>query len=82
MKALLCIAAAATALVAAAPSADAARFCRPGWRMAPNGRCVPARPMMGPGSWSVGVFYPGRGYWDGRRFWMHRYRWQGGWRYR
>ncbi len=30
----------------------------------------------------IGVFYPGRGYWDGRRYWQHRYRHHNGWRYR
>jgi len=78
-KNILCIAIAGTTLLGAATSADAARFCGPGWRPTVTGRCVPIR---GPMRWRRGVWYAGRGWWDGRRFWPHRYRWRGGWRFR
>jgi hypothetical protein len=55
---------------------------------------VPVVPAYGPGYGpvygpayapafvpEVGVFYPGRGYWDGNRYYYHRRHWGGGWRY-
>ncbi|QKR99486.1 hypothetical protein F9288_07395 [Sphingomonas sp. CL5.1] len=71
-------------LIGAATAADAAQGCGPGWHRGPYGRCHPdRRPVyIAPGPVAIGVFYPGRGWWDGHRYWGHRYRWHGGWRYR
>ena len=81
-KILLAAVAAGAALTAAVP-ADAAQGCGPGGHRGPAGYC---RPNYGPAfvapGLRIGVFYPGRGYWDGRRYWGHRYAWHGGWRYR
>jgi hypothetical protein len=84
LKKVLMAVAVAGMTVAAASSASAAGGCGPGFHRGPYGHC---RPNGGPGPVVVGapvlgVFYPGRGYWDGRRYWMHRYQWHGGWRYR
>lgn len=74
--------AALTAVAAAAP-AQARQGCGVGGHRGPAGHCRPNRgraavaPVV-----RIGVFYPGRGYWDGRRYYAHRYRWHGGWRYR
>lgn len=79
------------ASVAAVSSANAADGCGPGFHRGPYGRCHPnlgPGPMVGPGPVVVapgvpglGIFYPGRGYWDGHRYFMHRRAWHGGWRY-
>ncbi len=69
----------------AAPSANAAGGCGIGFHRGPLGGCRPnggGPVVVVPGGLAVGVFYPGRGYWDGNRYWGHRYRWNGGWRYR
>ena len=71
------------ALTAAASTADAAQGCGPGGHRGPYGGC---RANYGPGPVVVGgpalgIFYPGRGYWDGHRYWGHRNAWHGGWRY-
>lgn len=80
-KILLAAIAAGTALVAVAP-ADARQGCGPDGHRGPGGYCRPNRgAVIAPGV-RIGVFYPGRGYWDGRRYWGHRYQWHGGWRYR
>jgi len=82
-KRILSIAVAATTVLGAASTANAAAFCGPGWRPTVTGRCVPVRrAFFGPRRFVVGAWVPGRGWWDGRRFWPHRYRWGGGWRYR
>jgi len=83
-KILLGVTIAAGAVFAMISSADAAGGCGPGFFRGPLGGC---RAMGGPavvvrGGPALGVFYPGRGYWDGRRYWGNRYRWHGGWRYR
>jgi hypothetical protein len=82
-KILLAALVAGAALMATSP-ADAREGCGPGGHRGPYGHCRPNRgPVVaGPGAVRVGVFYPGRGYWDGRRYWWHRERWHGGWRYR
>lgn len=79
---LLAAAAAGAALMAAAP-AHAAEGCGRGYHRTPGGHCRPNRgPVVVAPAARIGVFYPGRGYWDGRRYWRHRYAWRGGWRYR
>jgi hypothetical protein len=83
MLALLCAAAALSAVT----SAQAAGGCGPYAHRGPWGGCRPygygyARPGVYVGVPAVGVFYGGRGWWDGRRYWANRYRWGGGWRYR
>jgi hypothetical protein len=84
MKALSALALGASAAVMIASAAQAAGGCGPAFHRGPYGRCVPngGAVVVGPGAWTVGVFYPGRGYWDGHRWWAHRERWHGGWRYR
>jgi hypothetical protein len=84
LKKVLMAAAVAGMALGAVSSADAAGGCGPAFHRGPGGAC---RPNVGPGrvvvgAPALGVFYPGRGYWDGRRYWMHRYAWHGGWRYR
>ena len=78
---LALLGAAATLVVAS--SAQAAGGCGPGFHRGPYGGCRangrPGPVFVGP---AVGVFYPGRGYWDGRRYWGSRYPFGGGWRYR
>jgi hypothetical protein len=81
-KILLAAIAAGVALTAVAP-ADAAQGCGPGAHRGPRGYCHPnSAPRWVAPAVRIGVFYPGRGYWDGRRYWGHRYAWRGGWRYR
>jgi hypothetical protein len=80
-KILLAAVAAGLALAAVAP-ADAAQGCGPGGHRNWRGVCRPNGPVLVGPAVRVGVFYPGRGYWDGRRYWGHRYAWHGGWRYR
>jgi hypothetical protein len=84
MKLISALALSAAAALSIASAAHAADGCGPGFHRGPYGHCRPNRGpvVVGPGVWSVGVFYPGRGYWDGRRWWHNRYRWHGGWRYR
>ncbi len=84
MKAILAIAiAAGVALTAGAPAA-ARDGCGQGAHRGPYGHCrinqggyavFPGRPV-------VGVYHPGRGYWNGHRYYQNRYRHHGGWRYR
>ena len=75
----------AGAALAMAGSAYAADGCGPAFHRGPYGHC---RPNGGPGPGpvvvgpAIGVFYPGRGYWDGHRYYGHRDRFHGGWRYR
>ena len=83
MKTILALAVAATAIMGVTSSADARDGCGRGFFRGPAGHCRPigGRPgyVVGP---RIGIFYPGRGYWDGRRYWMHRYHHRGEWRYR
>jgi hypothetical protein len=79
-KVLLAGMAAGLAL-AGVSSANAAGGCGPGFHRGPYGGCRPNGPVIIAGP-AIGVFYPGRGYWDGHRYWGHRDRWHGGWRYR
>lgn len=67
-----------------ASAAEAAQGCGIGWHRGPYGHCRPNGGPNGavPGPAVVGVYYPGRGWWDGHRYWWHRYSWHGGWRYR
>ncbi len=83
MKRLLLAAIAAGAAFTAVAPADARQGCGVGAHRGPGGYCRPnrGRVVAGPAI-RIGVFYPGRGYWDGRRYWHQRYRWHGGWRYR
>jgi hypothetical protein len=83
-KKTLFAAIAAGVALAGVTTADAAGGCGIGFHRGPYGGC---RPNGGPAVVAVGVpvlgiFYPGRGYWDGHRYWGHRDRWNGGWRYR
>lgn len=80
-------AAIATGLVAASVSAQAAEGCGRGFHRGPHGVCranVGPGPavVVNPGIPAIGVFYPGRGWWDGHRYWAHRYAYHHGWRYR
>ena len=82
-KALFAAIAAGVAL-AGVSAAHAEGGCGPGAHRGPYGHC---RRDFGPGpvvvgAPALGIFYPGRGYWDGHRYWGHREQWQGGWRYR
>jgi hypothetical protein len=83
LKTTLLAALAAGVALAGASTANAAGGCGPGFHRGPYGGC---RPNLGrvivPGGPAIGIFYPGRGYWDGHRYWGHRYAWHGGWRYR
>ncbi|MGC1301642.1 MAG: hypothetical protein WA840_04635 [Caulobacteraceae bacterium] len=75
----------AGAALSVASSASAAQGCGPGFHRGPYGGCRPnggGGPVIGVPGLSIGVFYPGRGYWDGHRYWQNRYRSHGGWRYR
>ncbi len=54
----------------AASAAQAAQGCGPGFHRGPWGYCRPNRVVVAPGPVvvggpAVGVFYPGRGYWNG-----------------
>ena len=83
-KILLAVLAASAALTMAS-AANAEGGCGPGFHRGPYGGCRPNRGpgpvFVAPGLPAIGVFYPGRGYWDGRRYWANRYRFHGGWRY-
>lgn len=84
MKTFLALAVAATAIVGGTTAAEARDGCGRGFFRGPAGHC---RALNGRGPVVVvgpriGIFYPGRGYWDGRRYWAHRYHHRGGWRYR
>ncbi|WP_174301301.1 GCG_CRPN prefix-to-repeats domain-containing protein [Caulobacter sp. S45] len=84
MKKMMLGALVAGATLAAVSSAQAAGGCGPGFHRGPYGGCRPnygRGPLIVAGP-ALGVFYPGRGYWDGRRYWGNRYRYNGGWRYR
>lgn len=83
MKKLLFAALAASAAIASIAPSEARQGCGVDGHRGPAGYCRPNRggAVIVPGV-RVGVFYPGRGYWDGGRYWGHRYRWHGGWRYR
>jgi len=82
-KLLLATLTASAALISITP-AEARDGCGPGGHRGPAGYCRPNRggPVVVAPGVRIGVFYPGRGYWDGRRYWWHRDRWHGGWRYR
>jgi hypothetical protein len=82
-KIVLAALVAGAALTSIAP-AEARQGCGPAGHRGPGGYCRPNRGdavIVAPGL-RIGVFYPGRGYWDGRHYWGHRDRWHGGWRYR
>jgi len=74
---------AVSAILTAAP-AEARQGCGVGFHRGPQGVCRPNRPVVvvRPGVPAIGVYHPGRGYWDGHRYWAHRYWHRGGWRYR
>jgi len=83
-KALLATLAAGFAL-ASVSAANAEGGCGRGFHRGPYGGCRPDHGpavVVGIGGPTIGIFYPGRGYWDGHRYWMHRDRWHDGWRYR
>jgi hypothetical protein len=84
MRKALLAAVAIASTFAAVSAANASGGCGPGFHRGPYGGCRPngGPVFVGPGAYTVGVFYPGRGYWDGRRWWGHREHWHGGWRYR
>lgn len=81
-KNLIAVLAAGVAL-AGAGSALASGGCGPAFHRGPHGGCRPngGPVLVAPGGPAIGVFYPGRGYWDGRRYWAQRRHWHGGWRY-
>jgi hypothetical protein len=87
-KLILAALAAGSMIVLAAPAAEAAQGCGPGFHRGYYGHCRPNGPVGRPGvgiavgPLVIGNFYAGRGYWDGHRYWRHRERWHGGWRYR
>lgn len=83
MRMLLLAAIATGAALTLTAPAEARQACGAGAHRGPNGYCRPnrGRVVVAPRA-RIGVFYPGRGYWDGRRYFQHRYRWHGGWRYR
>ena len=83
MRKVILAAFCAGAALAAAGTADASGGCGPAFHRNPYGVCRPngGPAFVAPGL-AIGVFYPGRGYWDGHRYWAHRDRWHGGWRYR
>ncbi len=83
MKTSLGVILCAAAALSTASVAYASGGCGVGRHRAPNGGCYPngGGVVVAPGL-ALGVFYPGRGYWDGHRYWGHRYAWHGGWRYR
>lgn len=73
---------AVASVLGAASAAEAAQGCGIGFHRGPYGGCRPNRgpvvavpgPVVAvPGPLAVGVFYPGRGWWDGHRYWGHRY---------
>ncbi len=72
-----------TSVLGMASAAEAAQGCGIGFHRGPYGGCRPngGPVVVVPGA-AVGVYYPGRGWWDGHRYWLHRYAWRGGWRYR
>jgi len=77
-------AAIATGVLAIGVSAQAADGCGRGFHRGIHGVCRP-NVARGPAvviAPSVGVFYPGRGWWDGHRYWEHREAYRHGWRYR
>jgi hypothetical protein len=85
---LLGLALAATITIGAASAAAAREGCGGGYHRGPAGYCRPNKDnrfregpavIVRPG---IGIFYPGRGYWDGRAYYQHRYRHHNGWRYR
>jgi hypothetical protein len=80
---VLVTAIAAGVALAAASAADASGGCGPAFHRGPYGGCRPngGPAVIGVGVPAIGVFYPGRGYWDGHRYWGHRHPWRGGWRY-
>jgi hypothetical protein len=85
MRTTLAIILCAAAALSTASAAYASGGCGVAFHRAPNGRCYPnggPGPVIGVPGLAIGVFYPGRGYWDGHRYWAHRYAWHGGWRYR
>ena len=83
MNQFIAIAIAASVAAGGATGASARDGCGRGFHRGPAGYCRPnaggpvvvVRPR-------IGVFYPGRGYWDGRRYYQHRYWHHRGWRYR
>ena len=83
MNKLFAIALAAAVVVGGTSAASARDGCGRDGHRGPAGHCRPNRGgevvVVRP---AVGVFYPGRGYWDGRRYYQHRYRHHNGWRYR
>jgi hypothetical protein len=91
MKKTMMFALAAGAALTFASAALAEGGCGAGFHRGPYGHCRPnggpGPVVVGPGvvaapGVAIGVFYPGRGYWDGHRYYWHRDRWHGGWRYR
>jgi hypothetical protein len=87
-KKVLLGAVAAGMTLASVTAANASGGCGINAHRGPYGGCRPnyyaggPAVVVGPGIVRIGVFYPGRGYWDGHRYWGHRYAWHGGWRYR
>ena len=89
MRNLILSAAVLGAALASVSAVQASGGCGRDFHRNPAGFCRPnGGPLIvGPGPVVVvgprlGVFYPGRGYWDGHRYWHRRYRWHGDWRYR
>jgi len=83
MKKFLLATIAAAAVCTAIAPVEARQGCGVGGHRDAWGHCRPNRggAIVAPGE-RIGVFYPGRGYWDGGRYWAHREWAHGGWRYR
>lgn len=83
MRTILLTAIAVGAAFAALAPAEARQGCGIEAHPGPGGYCRPnhGAAVIAPAV-RIGVFYPGRGYWDGRRYWGHRFHRHGGWRYR
>jgi hypothetical protein len=84
MRKLVLVMFAVAAAMSTITPADARQGCGVGFHRGPRGFCRPNRGpvIVAPGVPVIGVYRPGRGYWDGRRYWGHRYWHDGGWRYR
>jgi hypothetical protein len=84
MKKIILIAFAVGSALMTVTPASAAGGCGIGFHRGPYGGCRPNRGpvVVVPARPAIGVYHPGRGYWDGRRYWGHRYWYHGGWRYR
>jgi hypothetical protein len=84
MRRVILVAVAAAAAMTAISPANARQGCGVGFHRGPQGFCRVNRGpiVVVPGGPVIGIYHPGRGYWDGQRYWGHRYWHRDGWRYR